>query len=62
MINDLGHTDGRGFSREEFETHICEEFSTYAWVVEGLLDRADFGLVSSSFPRPTHGELLCRHR
>ena len=62
MIDDLGHTDGRGFSREDFETHIREEFSTYAWILEGLLDRAGFDIVSSDFPRPTHGEFLCRRR
>lgn len=62
LVDDFGHTDGEGFSRADFETHIREEFSTYAWVLEGLLDRAGFDLVASEFPRATHGELLCRRR
>ena len=62
MVDELGHTDGQGFSREDFESHIREEFSTYAWILEGLLDRAGFDIVSSDFPRPTHGEFLCRRR
>jgi len=62
MIDALGRTDGQGFSREDFETHIREEFSTYAWILEGLLDRAGFDVISSDFPRSTHGEMLCRRR
>lgn len=62
MVDEFGHTDGTGFSREDFETHIREEFSTYAWILEGMLDRAGFEVASSDFPRPTHGELLCRQR
>ncbi|MGH3812185.1 MAG: class I SAM-dependent methyltransferase [Pseudonocardiaceae bacterium] len=62
MVDEFGHTDGTGFAREDFETHIREEFSTYAWILEGLLDRAGFDIISSDFPRLTHGELLCRRR
>lgn len=62
MVDELGHTDGVGFSREDFETHLREEFSTYAWILEGLLDRAGFDIISTDFPRPTHGELLCSRR
>ncbi|MGH3998845.1 MAG: class I SAM-dependent methyltransferase [Pseudonocardiaceae bacterium] len=62
MVDEFGHVDGQGFSREDFESHIREEFSTYAWILEGLLDRAGFDLVASDFPRPTHGEFCCRRR
>lgn len=46
----------------DFESHIRDEFSTFAWILEGLLDQAGFELISSDFPRTTHGELLCRRR
>jgi hypothetical protein len=62
MVDEFGHTDGQGFSREDFESHIREKFSTYAWILEGLLDRAGFSIVTSEFPRPTHGEVCCRRR
>lgn len=39
-----------------------EEFSTYAWILDGLLDRAGFDLVTSDFPRPTNGQICCRRR
>lgn len=53
---------GSTFTPEDFETHIREEFSTYTWIVEGLIDRAGFDVVSTSFPTPTHGEFVCRRR
>ncbi|WP_028925090.1 class I SAM-dependent methyltransferase [Pseudonocardia acaciae] len=62
LVDEFGHTDGEGFSREDFESHLREEFSTYGWILEGMLDRAGFDIVSTDFPRPTHGEFLCRRR
>lgn len=62
LVDEFGHTDGTGFSREDFESHIREEFSTYSWILEGLLDRAGFDVMSTDFPRPTHGEFCCRRR
>lgn len=62
LVDDFGRTDGQGFSRADFEAHLREEFSTYAWILEGLLDRAGFDVVSTEFPRPTHGEFVCRRR
>lgn len=53
---------GGTFTPEDFETHIREEFSTYTWILDGLLDRASFDVVSCSFPTPTHGEFVCRKR
>jgi putative AdoMet-dependent methyltransferase len=60
MIDELGRDDGEGFSRADFETHIREEFSTYAWILEGMLERAGFTVEETAFPRPTHGEFVCR--
>lgn len=54
--------DGSTFTPAEFETHIREEYSTYTWILEGLLDRAGFDVVSTAFPLPTHGEFICRKR
>jgi ubiquinone/menaquinone biosynthesis C-methylase UbiE len=51
---------GHGFTPQDFETHIREEFSTYTWILEGLLHRAGLEVVSASFPAPTHGEFVCR--
>lgn len=40
---DTGHggQDG-GEMTADLESHLCTEFSTFAWIVEGLLERAGF--------------------
>jgi hypothetical protein len=61
-IDTAGHPEGQGFTRADFEAHVREEFSTYAWVLAGMLERAGFGIVSCTSRTPTHGEFLCRRR
>jgi putative AdoMet-dependent methyltransferase len=39
----VSREDGSGWSRSDFETHVREENSTFAWIIEGMLERA--GLV-----------------
>jgi putative AdoMet-dependent methyltransferase len=62
MIDELGMPEGEGFTRADFEAHVREEFSTYAWILEGLIERAGFTVEASAFPRPTHGEFVCLRR
>jgi putative AdoMet-dependent methyltransferase len=62
LLDDYGAAGGEGFSREDFETHVREEYSTYAWILEGMLDRAGFDVVSRAYPTRTHGELVCVRR
>lgn len=50
MIDELGRTDGAGFSRSDCETHVREE------------QRAGFAVEATAVPRPTHGEFVCRRR
>ncbi|MCC9711758.1 class I SAM-dependent methyltransferase [Streptomyces sp. MNU76] len=61
-IDSASRPQGEGFTRADFETHVREEFSTYTWVLEGMIERAGLEIVSHSFPRTTHGEFLCRKR
>ncbi|MCQ4209963.1 class I SAM-dependent methyltransferase [Streptomyces longispororuber] len=61
-IDTAGRPEGQGFTGADFEAHVREEFSTYAWVLEGMLERAGFDIVSSTSRTPTHGEFLCRRR
>ncbi|WP_063784359.1 class I SAM-dependent methyltransferase [Streptomyces sp. SBT349] len=61
-IDTAGRPEGEGFTRADFETHVRDEFSTYAWIIEGMLHRAGFDIVSRSFPRPTHAAYHCRRR
>ena len=48
-----------GFSREDCEAHVREEYSTYTWVLEGFLERAGFQIVEKSCPGPEYAEYIC---
>ncbi|MFG2803650.1 class I SAM-dependent methyltransferase [Streptomyces pseudovenezuelae] len=61
-IEAAGRPEGEGFTRSDFEVHVRDEFSTYAWIIEGMLQRAGFDMITSAFPRPTHAEFYCRRR
>jgi ubiquinone/menaquinone biosynthesis C-methylase UbiE len=51
---------GEGFTAESFETHVREEFSTFGWVLEGIIERAGLDIVESNFPAPWYGEFIAR--
>ena len=44
--------------RSDFEIHINEEFSTFSWIMEGLIRRAGFHILSSGYDG-IWGEMLC---
>ena len=51
-----------GFSAEEFATHAREEYSTFAWVLEGMLGRAGFEIGEKRYTAPEYAEYVCRRR
>ena len=56
-INDV--TQYSGFTRAEFETHVRDEYSTYDWIMDGLLTRANFKILEKSVESPTYAEYVC---
>jgi ubiquinone/menaquinone biosynthesis C-methylase UbiE len=48
---------GGEFLRQDAEQHFRREFTTYDWILEGMLDRAGLAVVSK---RP-HGHVLCAY-
>lgn len=50
----------RGYSREENATHVREEHSTFAWVMEGLLERAGFRLQQARYARGVYATYICQ--
>lgn len=46
--------------REDIEAHIRNEFSTYAWIMEGLLERAGFRVTDKTMHEGVIGRYLCR--
>lgn len=50
---------GGDFLREDAELHFKEEYSTYDWIMAGLLERAGFRIENSSSERGLIGVYLC---
>jgi putative AdoMet-dependent methyltransferase len=48
----------RGYSRTENVTHVKEEHSTFAWVMEGLLERAGFRMLNSRYARGVYATYI----
>ena len=38
-----------GWTREELETHLREEYSTFTWLLEPMIERAGFEIVASDY-------------
>jgi len=48
-----------GFTREEFETHVRDEYSTYTWLLEKMLEQAKFIIVEKEYKSPTYASYVC---
>lgn len=58
-IERMGQPDGSGFTRNDFETHVREEFSTFDWVLEGMLAKAGFAVEAVAKPLPWYAAYTC---
>lgn len=58
-INRVSSESGNGFSRADFEMHIRDEYSTFGWVLEGMLKQTGFHVVEVDYYAPTYAEYLC---
>lgn len=52
-----------GWTQPELEEHVRQEYSTFSWLMEPMLERAGFEILESN-PRQskTYGAYLCRKR
>jgi SAM-dependent methyltransferase len=48
-----------GWTPAELETHVREEFSTYTWLLEPMLERAGFEIVSAEYVRGAYANYVC---
>jgi SAM-dependent methyltransferase len=49
-----------GFTRADFEAHLRNEFSTFSWLLEPMLERAGFEITSADYgSRRMHAEYVC---
>jgi hypothetical protein len=47
---------------EEVEIHIREEYSTYDWIMEGLLQRAGFVMETANYKHDLMAAYLCTRK
>jgi SAM-dependent methyltransferase len=50
----------RGYTREELETHVRTEHSTFRWLFEPMLVRCGFDILDVQYQRAAFGAYTCR--
>jgi len=58
-IKQVAKPEGEGWTNQDFEMHVREEHSTFAWAIEGMLMRAGFEIEQASYLTPTYAEYWC---
>ena len=58
-LDQLGEIGGT-WLRDEVTTHIREEYSTFDWIMDGLLERAGFRILSKEMTEGVIGSYLCK--
>lgn len=51
-----------GYTADDYETHIRTEFSTFRFLLEGMLDATGFDIVRAEFERGLYGAYTCVRR
>ena len=50
----------KGFTADELEAHVRDEFSTWSWVLEPMLERVGFEILDVEYVRGAYGAYTCR--
>ncbi|MFQ4144658.1 class I SAM-dependent methyltransferase [Chlorogloeopsis sp. ULAP02] len=51
--------EGEGWTVKDYQIHMREEHSTFAWIIEGMLTRAGFEITQANYLTPTAAEYVC---
>lgn len=57
-IDSVASESGDGFSHADFEMHVRDEYSTFGWILEGMLQRTGFS-ANAAYTSPTYAEYTC---
>ena len=49
-----------GWTADELAEHVREEFSTYSWILDIMLERSGFEIIEREFRRSSYGTYTCR--
>lgn len=58
-IEQVAKPEGQGWTVKDFEMHIRDEHSTFAWIIEAMLTRSGLEIVENNYQSPTYAEYLC---
>lgn len=58
-IKQVAKPEGQGWTAKDFEMHVREEHSTFAWIIEAMLTRSGFDIAEANYHSPTYAEYLC---
>lgn len=60
-LNNVEKSAAGGYTREDLETHIREEFSTFTWLLESMLERTGFYIEHTNYsPSGLFAAYICR--
>lgn len=58
-IDRTAKPEGQGWTKQDYEMHIREEHSTFAWIIEGMFKQAGFHIAEVNYITPVLAEYLC---
>lgn len=56
----VSREDNEGWSRAAFESHVRDENSTFAWILEGMLKRAGFAIEKADYSLAAYAAFTAR--
>lgn len=59
-IERVAKPDGESWTAQDFATHVREEYTTFGWIVEQMLEKAGFEIESADYPTLEYAEYVCR--
>ncbi len=59
-VNETTQSSNSSFTTQEFATHVKEEYSTYFWIIEGMLIRAGFEIEHKKINGREYATFECR--
>ena len=61
-LDDAAEQPEDGWTRAEREEHVRDEFSTFSWLLEPMLERAGFEIERAAFRAGIYADYACRKR
>jgi hypothetical protein len=58
-LDEVAVEQGDGFPRGFFEAHVREEYSTYTWLLEAMLDKVGFRIEDAWYDLKAYAAYIC---